>query len=58
MTNFGGDCFNELEKRRDLMRMKEEMKKKETKRKLVKNQAIGILCIGTLAYSCAVLITR
>jgi hypothetical protein len=38
--------------------MKEEMKKKEAERKLGKKQAIGILCIGTLAYSCAVLITR
>jgi hypothetical protein len=54
---YWGDCFNELEKRRDLMRMKEEMKK-EAERKLVKNQAIGILFIGTLAYSCALLITR
>jgi hypothetical protein len=55
---YWGDCFNELEKRRDLMKKKEEIKKKEAERKLAKNRAIGILCVGTVAYSCAVLITR
>ena len=49
---YWGDCFNELEKRRDLM------KKKEAELKLAKNRAIGIMCVGTVAYSCAVLITR
>ncbi len=49
---YWGDCFNELEKRRDLMKMK------EAELKLAKNRAIGILCVGTVAYSCAVLITR
>jgi len=51
---YWGDCFNELEKRRDLMKKK----KKEAERKLAKNRAIGIMCVGTVAYSCAVLITR
>jgi len=49
---YWGDCFNELEKRRDLMKMK------EAELKLAKNRAIGIMCVGTVAYSCAVLITR
>ena len=57
-----GDCFNELEKGRYLMRMMEEMKdieiKKEAERKLAKNQALGIMCLGTFMYFCAVLITR
>ena len=50
---YWGDCFNELEKRRYLMKMKEE-----AELKLAKNRAIGIMCVGTVAYSCAVLITR
>lgn len=64
---FWGNFFNEREKERQkreeekILKIEQEAKrKKEEKeqRKSTKIKAIGILCVGTIVYSCVMLITR
>lgn len=58
-----GDCFNEKEKERQkreerILKMEQEEERKKKQRKSTKIKAVGILCVGTIVYSCAMLITR
>jgi hypothetical protein len=60
---FWGNVFNEKEKERqkkeEERRLKEEYEaKRKEQRKSTKIKAVGILCVGTIVYSCAMLITR
>jgi preprotein translocase subunit Sss1 len=67
---FWGNVFNEKEKdrqkreeerrlREEERRLKEEYEaKRKEQRKSTKIKAVGILCVGTIVYSCAMLITR
>jgi vacuolar-type H+-ATPase subunit I/STV1 len=60
---FWGNVFNEKEKERqkreEERRLKEEHEaKRKEQRKSTKIKAVGIICVGTIVYSCAMLITR